>query len=94
MICRKYLQKEGMKFNVNIRYKILHHIDDKYIIQDIKQKTKHLVEEKILNNHFRYGYCATCHSCQGASIGDQNNHTRMEHKANNATMAVDRNYQV
>ena len=23
MICREYLQKEGMKFNVNIRYKIL-----------------------------------------------------------------------
>ena len=29
------------------------------------------MEEKILNNHFRYGYCATCHSCQGASIGDR-----------------------
>ena len=71
LICRKYLQKEGMKFNVNIRYKILHHIDDKYVIQDIKEKTKYLVEEKILNNHFRYGYCATCHSCQRASIGDR-----------------------
>ena len=26
--------------------------------------------EELLNKHFRYGYCATCHSCQGASINN------------------------
>ena len=37
------------------------------------KKDKHIVEERIFNNQSRHGYCATCHSCQGASIGDRIN---------------------
>ena len=78
MICRKYLlQEEGMKFNVNIRYKILRQIDDKYIIQDIKRKTKHLVDAKILNNHFRYGIAPPFILSRGFNRR-QNNRPRME----------------
>ena len=57
MICRKYLQKEGTKFNVNIRYKILHQIDDKYVIQDIKQKTNN---EKLVTRQWLWTAITRC----------------------------------
>ena len=71
MICRLYLKTdEGAKFNANIRYKILCINSSGIIIENIKDKKKYTLTEELLNKHFRYGYCATCHSCQGASINN------------------------
>ena len=71
MICRLYLKTdEGAKFNANIRYKILCINSSGIVIENIKDKKKYTLTEELLNKHFRYGYCATCHSCQGASINN------------------------
>ena len=71
MICRLYLKTDdGAKFNANIRYKILCINSGGIIIENIKDKKKYTLTEELLNKHFRYGYCATCHSCQGASINN------------------------
>ena len=71
MICRLYLKTdEGVKFNANIRYKILCINSKGITIENIKDKKKYTLTEELLNKHFRYGYCATCHSCQGASINN------------------------
>ena len=71
MICRLYLKTdEGAKFNANIRYKILCINSKGITIENIKDKKKYTLTEELLNKHFRYGYCATCHSCQGASINN------------------------
>ena len=71
MICRLYLKTDdGAKFNANIRYKILCIKSSGIIIENIKDKKKYTLTEELLNKHFRYGYCATCHSCQGASINN------------------------
>ena len=71
LICRLYLKTdEGAKFNANIRYKFLCINSSGIIIENIKDKKKHILTEELLNKHFRYGYCATCHSCQGASINN------------------------
>ena len=40
----------------------------KITIENIKDKKKHTLDEEILYKHFRYGYCSTAHSYQGASI--------------------------
>ena len=71
MICRLYLKTdEGAKFNANIRYKILCINSRGITIENIKDKKKYTLPEELLNKHFRYGYCATAHSCQGASINN------------------------
>ena len=71
MICRLYLKTDdGAKFNANIRYKILCINSWSITIENIKDKKKYTLTEELLNKHFRYGYCATCHSCQGASINN------------------------
>ena len=69
LICRLYLDKDGMKFNVNIRYKVINVKPSMITIQNIKDRTKtYTLHEDVIDKHFIYGYCATCHSCQGASI--------------------------
>ena len=60
----------GAKFNANIRYKILCINSKGITIENIKDKKKYTLTEELLNKHFRYGYCATAHSCQGASINN------------------------
>ena len=71
MICRLYLKTDdGAKFNANIRYKILCINSRGITIENIKDKKQYTLPEELLNKHFRYGYCATAHSCQGASINN------------------------
>ena len=71
MIRRLYLKHDdGAKFNANILYKSLCINSRGIIIENIKDKKKYTLTEELSNKHFRYGYCATCHSCQGASINN------------------------
>ena len=39
-------------------------------IQDIKSKETRTFDEDTIDKHFRYAYCATCHSRQGTTIRD------------------------
>ena len=70
IICGLYLRDGDAKFNANIRYKILYINSRHIVIENIKDKKQYTLTEELLNKHFRYGYCATCHSCQGASINN------------------------
>ena len=70
LICRLYLRHDDAKFNANIRYKILCINSRGITIGNIKDKKQYTLPEELLNKHFRYGYCATAHSCQGASINN------------------------
>ena len=69
LICRLYRKDDKGKFNVNIRWLITKVEGNMITIQDIKDK-EHVrtVNESIIDNHFRYVYCSTCHSRQGTSI--------------------------
>ena len=63
------LDKDGMKFNRNIHYKIMNIKFSMLTIQNIKDGAKiYTLHEDVIDKHFIYGYCATCHSCQGISI--------------------------
>ena len=69
LICRLYRNEEEGKFNVNIRWLITKVEGNMITIQDIKdKKAVRTVSENIIDKHFRYAYCATCHSRQGQSI--------------------------
>ena len=70
LICRLYRNEdEEGKFNVNIRWLITKVEGNMITIQDIKDKKDvRTVKENIIDKHFRYAYCATCHSRQGQSI--------------------------
>ena len=69
LICRLYRNDDEGKFNVNIRWLITMVEGNMITIEDIKDKDNvRTVKENIIDNHFRYAYCATCHSRQGQSI--------------------------
>ena len=69
LICRLYRNEDEGKFNVNIRWLITKVEGNMITIQDIKDKKDvRTVKENIIDKHFRYAYCATCHSRQGQSI--------------------------
>ena len=69
LICRLYRNDEEGKFNVNIRWLITRVEGNMLTIQDIKDKDDvRTVSQNIRDEHFRYAYCATCHSRQGQSI--------------------------
>ena len=69
LICRLYRNEEEGKFNVNIRWLITKVEGTMITIEDIKDKDYvRTVSENVIDKHFRYAYCATCHSRQGQSI--------------------------
>ena len=69
LICILYRQDDAGKFNVNIRWLITKVKGHMITIQDIKDKNNvRTVSETVIDNHFRYAYCSTCHSRQGTSI--------------------------
>ena len=70
LTCRLYRNSKEGKLNVNIRWRILAVQGRNVIIQDIKNiNDVRELDEHIVDKHFRYAYCATCHSRQGTSIG-------------------------
>lgn len=68
MICRKHTRQDGMTFNVNFQFEIKDIKDDRVIIENIKTKQQYPTNVETLDTNFIYGYCATCHSSQGASV--------------------------
>ena len=69
LICRLYRKDEEGNFNVNIRWLITKVEGNMITIQDIKDKENvRTVSETVIDKHFRYAYCSTCHSDQGTSI--------------------------
>jgi hypothetical protein len=69
LICRFYKKDEGNKLNVNISCDVVK-IDRGVTIQDIKSKEERSFYENIIDKHFTYAYCATCHSRQETTIRD------------------------
>ena len=67
-------------FNVNYRYRIVsmtlptltaNEVCPKgkaVTLENVKSKEKFTTDVYTLDKHFRYDYCTTCHSAQGASI--------------------------
>lgn len=70
MICRFYKQDEGNKLNVNISCDVVKMDDRDVTIQGIKSKEEGSFYENIIDEHFTYAYCATCHSRQETTIRD------------------------
>ena len=68
LICRKYKKAGSTKFNVNYRFKIVNISGNVVTLENIKSKDRYTTDIYTLDNIFRYDYCATCHSAQGASI--------------------------
>ena len=68
MICRKYKKEGGNTFNVNFKYQIMSIGADGVVLRNIKTNELYNTSISTLDEHFRYGYCATCHSSQGASV--------------------------
>ena len=68
LICRKYKKVGSTKFNVNYRFKIVNISGNVVTLENIKSKDRYTTDIYTLDNNFRYDYCATCHSAQGASI--------------------------
>ena len=69
LICRLYKIDEQGKLNVSIRWNVIKVEGRKLKIQDIKDKDNVRTYDKdVIEKHFRYAYCATVHSRQGASI--------------------------
>ena len=68
MICRKHTRQDGMTFNVNFQFEIKGIEGDRVVIENIKTKQQYPTTFEILDTNFIYGYCATCHSSQGASV--------------------------
>ena len=68
LICRLDRHEKEGKFNVNIRWKVLDVSGNQITIQDIKNEDVRVVDEYVIDRHFRYAFCATMHSRQGTSI--------------------------
>ena len=68
MICRKYKKDGESTFNVNFKYQIKSIGADGVVLQNIHTNKLYHTSIATLNEHFRYAYCATCHSSQGSSV--------------------------
>ena len=69
LICRLYRKEDEGKFNVNIRWRVLDANNGMVRIQDIKNyEDVRVLNESVVDKHFRYAHCATTHSRQGTSI--------------------------
>ena len=69
LICRLYRNDDQRKFNVNIRWSVLDANNGMVRIQDIKNdEDVRVLNENVIDRHFRYAYCATTHSRQGTSV--------------------------
>ena len=68
MICRKYKKEGGTTVNVNFKYQIKSIGAEGVVLQNIKTNQLYNTSISTLDEHFRYGYCATCHSSQGAWV--------------------------
>ena len=58
----------NVKFNVNYRFKIVSISKNIINLENVKSKQQYITDIATLDKHFRYDYCTTCHSAQGASI--------------------------
>ena len=69
-MCRLYKKIGSKRLNVNFRYKIKGVDKGNYLLENIKSLEQCTVDRETIEKHFRYNYCITCHSAQGATIKD------------------------
>ena len=70
LVCRFYKKIGSKRLNVNFRYKIKGVNKGNYLLENIKSLEQCTVDRETIEKHFRYNYCITCHSAQGATIKD------------------------
>ena len=70
LVCRLYKKIGSKRLNVNFRYKIKGVNKGNYLLENIKSLEQCTVDRETIEKHFRYNYCITCHSAQGATIKD------------------------
>ena len=70
LVCRLYKKIGSKKINVNFRYKTKGVDKGNYLLENIKSLEQCTVDRETIEKHFRYNYCITCHSAQGATIKD------------------------
>ena len=68
LICRLYKKANTVKFNVNSRFRIVSISKNIIRLENVKFKQHYLTDIATLDKPFRYDYCTTYHSTQGASI--------------------------
>ena len=68
LISRVYKKFGSKRFNVNYRFRIVSITNNVVILENVKSKEQYTTDMLTLDKHFRYDYCTTCHSAQGASI--------------------------
>ena len=68
LICRLYKKTNNVKFNVNYRFRIVSISKNILKLENVKSRQQYITDIATLDKHFRYDYCTTCHSVQGASI--------------------------
>ena len=71
LICRVYINLGNQRFNVNYGYRIRSMTLPTVTLENVKPKEKFTTDVYTFDKHFRYDYCTTCHSAQGASIDGQ-----------------------
>ena len=71
LICRVHKNLGSQRFNVNYRYRFISMTLPTLTLENVKSKEKFTTDIYTLDKHFRYDYCTTCHSAQGASIDGQ-----------------------
>ena len=67
-ICRLYKKTNNVKFNVTYRFRIASISKNIIKLENVQSKQQYMTDRATLDKHFRYDYCTTCHSAQGASI--------------------------
>ena len=53
---------------MSYRYRIVNIVLPAVILENVKSKERFTTDIYALDQHFRYEYCTTCYSAQGASI--------------------------
>jgi hypothetical protein len=70
LICKKYFKMKGITFNKNYEYEIIKCHSDAIEIRDNQSKGTYNIPKHLIQNHFLFDYCATCHSLQGLTINE------------------------
>ena len=64
-VCEK---TNNVKFTVNYRFRIVNISKNIAKLENVASKQQYVTDLATLDKHFKYDYCTTCHSAQGASI--------------------------
>ena len=68
LICRRYIDQKKIKFQVKCKYKIVNIEGEFFRLENIITGEEKSIGDRTIKDSFKFDYCSTCHSSQGASI--------------------------